>query len=74
MGVPKEKERKRGAWRIFEHINDESFPNLMENKRLHIKRGFPDSSEVKNRPANAGDLGLIPGLGRHPWEGNGNTL
>ena len=27
---------------------------------------------VKNPPANAGDMGLIPGLGRFPGEGNGN--
>jgi len=29
---------------------------------------------VKNLPAKAGDLGLIPGLGRSPGEGNGNPL
>ena len=29
---------------------------------------------VKNLPANAGDLGLIPGLGRSPGEGNDNPL
>ena len=29
---------------------------------------------VKNVPANAGDAGLIPGLGRCPGEGNGNAL
>ena len=29
---------------------------------------------VKNLPANVGDLGLIPGLGRSPGEGNGNLL
>ena len=29
---------------------------------------------VKNLPANAGDLGLIPGLGRSPGEGNGNSF
>ena len=28
----------------------------------------------KNLPANAGDLGLIPGSGRSPGEGNGNPL
>ena len=28
----------------------------------------------KNLPANAGDLGLIPGLGRSVGEGNGNPL
>ena len=29
---------------------------------------------VKNQPANAGDTGLIPGLGRFPGEGNGKPL
>ena len=29
---------------------------------------------VKNPPANAGDVGLIPGSGRCPGEGNGNPL
>ena len=29
---------------------------------------------VKNPPANAGDLGSIPGSGRSPGEGNGNPL
>ena len=36
--------------------------------------GFPDGSVVKNLPANAGDMGLIPGSGRSPEEGNGNPL
>ena len=30
------------------------------------------SSVVKNLPANSGDMGLIPGLGRSPGGGNGN--
>ena len=29
---------------------------------------------IKNPPANAGDMGLIPGLGRSPGKGNGNPL
>ena len=29
---------------------------------------------VKNLPANAGDMGLIPDLGRSPGEGNGSPL
>ena len=29
---------------------------------------------VKNLPANAGDMGSIPGLERSPGEGNGNPL
>ena len=35
---------------------------------------FPDDSVVKNPPANAGDAGLIPVLGRSPGGGNGNPL
>ena len=29
---------------------------------------------VKNLPANAGDMGSIPGLGKSPRGGNGNPL
>ena len=29
---------------------------------------------VRNPPASAGDMGLIPGLGISPREGNGNPL
>ena len=36
--------------------------------------GFPDGSVVKNPPANAGDVGLIPRLGGSPREGNGNPF
>ena len=36
--------------------------------------GFPGGSDVKASACNAGDLGLIPGLGRYPGEGNGNPL
>ena len=36
--------------------------------------GFPRGSEVKASACNAGDLGLNPGLGRSPGEGNGNPL
>ena len=36
--------------------------------------GFPGGSVVKNLPANAGDTGSVPGLGRSPGEGNGNPL
>ena len=37
-------------------------------------KGFPDGLVVKNTPANAGDTGSIPGLGRATGEGNGNPL
>ena len=35
---------------------------------------FLQGSEVKAAAWNVGDLGLIPGLGRSPGEGNGNPL
>ena len=34
---------------------------------------FPDGSDSKESACNAGDPGLIPGLGRAPGEGNGNS-
>ena len=39
-----------------------------------ITLGFPGGSEVKVSASNVGDLGLIPGLGRSPGEGNGNPV
>ena len=35
---------------------------------------FPGGSVVKNLPANAGDMGSIPGSGRSPGGGNSNPL
>ena len=37
-------------------------------------QGFCGGSDGKESACNAGDLGLIPGLGRSPGEGNGNLL
>ena len=43
-----------------------------------LRKGrLPGGPVVKNWPANAGDkgdMGLIPGLGRSPGEGNGKPL
>ena len=36
--------------------------------------GFPGGSAGKESVCNAGDLGLIPGLGRSPGEGNSYLL
>ena len=33
-------------------------------------KGFLGGSVVKHQPANTGDTGSIPGLGRSPGEGN----
>ena len=44
---------------------------------MQIDKVFPGGSVVKNPPVNAGDtgdMGLIPGSGRSPGEGNGNTI
>ena len=38
------------------------------------KLGFPGGSDNKESAWNAGDLGSIPGLGRHPGEGRGGPL
>ena len=50
-------------------------PNLQSNcaKITHM-RGFPGDSAGKNPLANAGDTGSIPGSGRSPGEGPGNSL
>ena len=36
--------------------------------------GFPGGSAGKESACNVGDLGLVPGLGRSPGEGNGYPL
>ena len=44
---------------------------------IYIILGFPDGSHRwlrKESACNAGDLGLIPGSGRPPGEGNSNPL
>ena len=40
----------------------------------NVLTGFPGNSVVKNLPANEGDTGLIPGLGRSLGRGKGNPL
>ena len=40
----------------------------------HHIRGFPGGSDGKESAFNAEGLGLIPGLGRSPGEGNDNPL
>ena len=39
-----------------------------------FKMAFPGGSDSKASAYNAGDPGLIPGSGRYPGEGNGNSL
>ena len=39
-----------------------------------VYSGFPGGAVVKNMPESTGDLDSIPGSGRSPGEGNGNSL
>ena len=41
---------------------------------LRKLKGFPGGSAVKESACNAGDLGLVPVLGRSPGEGIGYPL
>ena len=53
----------------------ESFCPLFFDSKQGISVGFPSGSVVKNPPpANAGDMGSIPGSRRSPGGGNGNPL
>ena len=38
------------------------------------KEGFPGGLDSKESACNEGDLASVPGSGRSPGEGNGNTL
>ena len=61
---------------LQEHIG-ENFCDFVSEivLRYDTRRGFlADSVVKKNLPANAGDMNLIPGLGRSSTEGNGSPL
>ena len=53
-----------------------SLENPLEKDRLltTVFLGFPCDSAGKESACNVGDLGLIPGLGRPPGEGDGYPL
>ena len=38
-----------------------------KTQNINNRSGFPGGSVVKNPPANAGYMGLVPGAGRDPW-------
>ena len=66
----------RGAWQTTVHGVAKSWTRQSNWAHTHIivTIGFPGGSVVKKLPANAGDVGSIPGLGRCPGEVNGNPL
>ena len=46
----------------------------MDRLPTPVVLGFPGGSVSKESASNAGDLGLIPGLGRFPRGGHSNQL
>ena len=60
-------------WGCKESDMTEHTHNLILETVVCVVR-YSDSSVVKNLPANAGDVGSIPGLGMSPGEGNGSSL
>ena len=52
-----------------------AYITVVENfELLYINMGFPDRSAGKESTCNAGDLHLLPGLGRSLEEGKGYPL
>ena len=50
------------------------YHNFLIHSSVDGQMGFPGGSNGKESVCNAGDLGLIPGLGRSPGEGKGYPL
>jgi len=46
----------------------------VNNILIKLEKKIFSGSDGKVSACNVGDLGLIPGLGRSPGEGNGNPL
>ena len=67
-------------WReVLYSTDEERFPIVIIYLFLLLKlenltKGFPCSSVDKESACSAGDLGLMPGLGRSPEEANSNPL
>ena len=74
---------KTGASLMEVHVGDDFDKHYCLEEMISLKRAetwdspqqslLLGGSVIRNLPANAGDLGLIPGPGRSPGEGNGNT-
>ena len=56
----------RGAWQAAVHRVMQSWTQLKQLSTC-MYLGFPGDSDGKESACKAGDLGLIPGLGRFPW-------
>ena len=75
--IKKSEDSLRDLWDTIKWINVcirvSQNEKTERNIRLIQRSNIPGCSAVKNPPANAGDEGLIPGLGRS-GERNGNPL
>ena len=58
----------------FCHLDSSLYPRIGIFIILNLPMDFPGGSDGKESACNAGDLGLIPGLGRSPRGGHGNPL
>ena len=68
------KKNKEGYYIIIKwSIQKEDF-TLINIYASNIEVGFPSGSAGKESVSNVGDVGLIPGSGRYPEEGNGYPL
>ena len=65
---------KAGTFLHFIHPKAPVFKKVAHKRYLIHIMDFRAGSVVKNLPASAGDMGLIPGSGRSPGKGNGNPL
>ena len=61
-------------WSSLSGLSEMLPPAVFILLQLKLNSSFPGGSEVKASAWNAGDPGLIPGLGRSPGEGNDNPL
>ena len=68
--------RDREAWRAVIHGVAKSRTRLSDWSDLiwSFLKGFPGGSDGKESTCNARDLGLVPGSGKSPGEGNGHPL
>ena len=66
----------KGLWRVFSSIHSLKASVLQCSVffMVQLSPDFPGGSDGKASVYNAGDPASIPGLGRSPWEGNGNLL
>ena len=72
-GVGSEKIQRRFYCGTYDWVVNLLFSCKVCFYNLKSRVGFPGASVVKNSPAKA-DVGSVPGLGRSPREGNGNSL